>query len=89
MKKDLPAKGSEWVRLILSILVLLAFVPLSLYAIPKVMALGDAQTRAALQQQMQSQGIGGWFVFLGIQVLQVVVAMIPGEPVVKSWLYFR
>ena len=24
MKKDLPAKGSEWVRLILSILVLLA-----------------------------------------------------------------
>ena len=40
MKKDLPAKGSEWVRLILSILVLLAFVPLSLYAIPKVMALG-------------------------------------------------
>ena len=81
MKKDLPAKGSEWVRLILSILVLLAFVPLSLYAIPKVMALGDAQTRAALQQQMQSQGIGGWFVFLGIQVLQVVVAMIPGEPV--------
>ena len=52
-----------------------------LYAIPKVMALGDAQTRAALQQQMQSQGIGGWFVFLGIQVLQVVVAMIPGEPV--------
>lgn len=81
MKKDLPAKGSERVRLILSILVLLAFVPLSLYAIPKVMALGDAQTRAALQQQMQSQGIGGWFVFLGIQVLQVVVAMIPGEPV--------
>ena len=89
MKKDLPAKGSERVRLILSILVLVAFVPLSLYAIPKVMALGDAQTRAALQQQMQSQGIGGWFVFLGIQVLQVVVAMIPGEPVVKSWLYFR
>mgnify|MGYP003236481252 CR=1 FL=1 len=80
MKKDLPAKGSERVRLILSILVLVAFVPLSLYAIPKVMALGDAQTRAALQQQMQSQGIGGWFVFLGIQVLQVV-AMIPGEPV--------
>ena len=27
MKKDLPAKGSERVRLILSILVLLAFVP--------------------------------------------------------------
>ena len=81
MKKDLPAKGSDGARLILSILVLLAFVPLSLYAIPKVMALGDAQTRAALQQQMQSQGIGGWFVFLGIQVLQVVVAMIPGEPV--------
>ena len=27
MKKDLPAKGSEWVRLILSGLVFLAFYP--------------------------------------------------------------
>ena len=52
MKKDLPAKGSEWVRLILSILVLLAFVPLSLYAIPKVMALGDAQKPAATAMRL-------------------------------------
>ena len=32
MKKDLPAKGSEWVRLILSGLVFLAFIPATILA---------------------------------------------------------
>ena len=39
MKKDLPAKGSEWVRLILSGLVFLAFIPATILALPKVMEL--------------------------------------------------
>ena len=81
MKKDLPAKGSEWVRLILSGLVFLAFIPATILALPKVMELSDPQARLQFQQELQSLGIGGWLTFLGIQVLQVVVAMIPGEPV--------
>ena len=64
MKKDLPAKGSEWVRLILSGLVFLAFIPATILALPKVMELSDPQARLQFQQE-----------------LQVVVAMIPGEPV--------
>ena len=81
MKKDLPAKGSEWVRLILSGLVFLAFIPATILALPKVLELSDPQARLQFQQELQSLGIGGWLTFLGIQVLQVVVAMIPGEPV--------
>lgn len=81
MNKNLPTKKSEWIRLALSILVFLAIIFITIWAAPKAMALRDAQTRAALQQQMQSRGIGGWLAFLGIQILQVVVAMIPGEPV--------
>jgi uncharacterized membrane protein YdjX (TVP38/TMEM64 family) len=81
MNQNLPKKKSEWLRLILSLLVFLALIVVTIWALPKAMALRDAQTRAALQQQMQSQGLGGWLAFLGIQILQVVVAMIPGEPV--------
>lgn len=81
MKKELPSKCSEKIRLILSVLVLLAFVPLTIWAIPKAMALTDPVTRQSVQQQFASQGIGGWLIFLAIQTLQVVVAMIPGEPI--------
>ena len=81
MKKKLPNKKREWVRLILSALVLFAMVPITILAIPKVMALTQPHTRELLQRQLESLGIGGWVAFLGIQVIQVVVAMIPGEPI--------
>lgn len=81
MKKDLPVKGAEWMRLILSALIFLAFIPITILAVPKVLALSDPQARMQFQQQLQSLGLGGWLAFLGIQVLQVVVAMVPGEPV--------
>lgn len=81
MKKELPNKKREWVRLVLSALVLFAMVPITILAIPKVMALTQPHTRELLQRQLESQGIGGWVAFLGIQVIQVVVAMIPGEPI--------
>ena len=81
MKKELPNKKREWLRLILSALVLFAMVPITILAIPKVMALTQPHTRELLQRQLESLGIGGWVAFLGIQVIQVVVAMIPGEPI--------
>lgn len=81
MKKELPNKKREWVRLILSALVLFAMVPITILAIPKVMALTQPHTRELLQRQLELLGIGGWVAFLGIQVIQVVVAMIPGEPI--------
>ena len=81
MEKNLPTEQSEWIRLVLSVLVFLALILITVWAAPKVMSLRDEQTREALRQQMQSHGLLGWLAFLGIQILQVVVAMIPGEPV--------
>ena len=76
MEKNLPTKQSEWIRLVLSVLVFLALILITVWAAPKVMSLRDEQTREALRQQMQSHGLLGWLAFLGIQILQVVVAMI-------------
>ena len=81
MKEKLPTKTSEKIRFILSVLVFLAFVPLTIWGIPKVMALSDPVARENLQQYFASKGIGGWLIFLVVQILQVVVAMIPGEPI--------
>lgn len=81
VKEKLPTKTSEKIRFILSVLVFLAFVPLTIWGIPKVMALSDPVARENLQQYFASKGIGGWLIFLAVQILQVVVAMIPGEPI--------
>ena len=81
MKEKLPTKTSEKIRFILSVLVFLAFVPLTIWGIPKVMALSDPVARENLQQYFASKEIGGWLIFLVVQILQVVVAMIPGEPI--------
>ncbi len=49
MKEKLPTKTSEKIRFILSVLVFLAFVPLTIWGIPKVMALRDPVARENLQ----------------------------------------
>ena len=50
VKEKLPTKMSEKIRFILSVLVFLAFVPLTIWGIPKVMALSDPVARENLQQ---------------------------------------
>lgn len=81
VKKKLPANGPEKIRWILSVLVFLAFIPLTIWGVPKVMALTDPAARQDFQQYFASRGVGGWLIFMAVQILQVVVAMIPGEPI--------
>jgi len=48
---------------------------------PYVERLSDPQSQKAIEVWIEKMGIMGFFVVLGIQVLQVVIAFIPGEPV--------
>lgn len=48
---------------------------------PYVIQLKDEAIRDAFREYIHSKGIGGVFILLGIQVLQVVIAIIPGEVV--------
>ncbi len=46
-----------------------------------IVALGTEEGRAELKTLIDGFGVGGWFVTLGIQVLQILIAVLPGEPV--------
>ncbi len=48
---------------------------------PYVKALGTEEGRKAFGAWVDGLGFGGWLVTLGIQLLQIFVAFIPGEPV--------
>ncbi len=48
---------------------------------PFVESLKDEVSRERFKQDVYQKGVLGWLTVLGIQVLQVVVALIPGEPI--------
>ena len=57
------------------------FVVLTVIFWPYILSLSTDVGRDSLKQLIDSLGVGGWFVMLGIQVLQIVVAFLPGEPI--------
>lgn len=54
---------------------------LTLLLWPYIKQLGTEEGRTAFKAWVDGLGFGGWLVTLGIQLLQIFVALIPGEPV--------
>ena len=54
---------------------------LCIWLFPYVLSLQDEAVRAQFEAYIDNLGIWGFFVMLGIQILQVIIAIIPGEPV--------
>lgn len=76
-------------KLIFLLLFLTVSVLLTIWAFPWVMKLQEPAFREQCKEYIQSVGISGWFIMLAVQVLQVIFAIIPGEPVeVLSGLLF-
>ena len=60
---------------------LIVLVILTLAFMPRIKLLATAEGREAFKVWVDGLGFGGWLVTLGIQLLQIFVAFIPGEPV--------
>ena len=63
------------------IIFLLLMVALTIIFWPYVEMLGTEEGRESFKNWVQNLGFGGWLITLGIQLLQIFVAFIPGEPV--------
>jgi uncharacterized membrane protein YdjX (TVP38/TMEM64 family) len=60
---------------------LILFVSLTIGFWPFIKSLSSEEGRNEFKNYIDSLGIGGWFIMLGIQILQVVIAFLPGEPI--------
>lgn len=60
---------------------LLVMLGITIWLLPWILSLKDEAGRAALQEYIHSQGGWGVLILLGIQILQVVIALIPGEAI--------
>ena len=63
------------------LLILAVMTYLTIRFLPFIISLRDAEAREAFSNQVNAWGFRGWLVILGIQVTQVVLALIPGEPI--------
>lgn len=57
-----------------------ALTALTVLALPYVRRLSDPETQRFIQNWIGERGIWGILILLGLQVLQVIIAFIPGEP---------
>lgn len=72
---------ADLVKFIILIGLIAVFVVITIYYFPFFMSLRDAAVRAELIDRIRNAGFFGILIALGIQVVQVVLAVIPGEPV--------
>lgn len=68
-------------KIILMILAAAALVVLTVLLMPAVLSLREEAARAAFEEKINSLGFWGPFALLFVQILQIIVAVIPGEPI--------
>lgn len=69
------------IKLVAAAVLAAAFIALTIYFTPKLMSLRDPVVREAVRDRVESWGVAGVAAMFLLQVLQVVLAVLPGEPV--------
>lgn len=80
MNQQLRTK-TKIIRTVLFVIILILLIGLTIYLFPKFLELQHEEKRAELKIYIESIGFWGWLLALSVQILQVVVAFLPGEPV--------
>lgn len=78
MKKN---QKKRILKIILISLIVLLFTLVLIKLLPFIISLKVKANREVFKNTLKSFGIGGWFILLLIQILQVIIAFIPGEPI--------
>lgn len=69
------------IKTIFLIIFLLAVIGMTIFMIPIIKMLPTTEGRQRLKELVESFGAWGEVAFLGIQITQVIIAFIPGEPI--------
>jgi uncharacterized membrane protein YdjX (TVP38/TMEM64 family) len=80
-KPNMSDKSKKIVGSVLLALVVGGMIYLTVAMWPWIMSLMQEEGREALKDRVSQMGFGGWLLLLGIQILQIIVAVLPGEPV--------
>lgn len=89
MRKINNKKRIQCLKIIISIIVLLFIIFATIKLFPLIAKLSNEDTREIAREEISSMGIRGIFLVILLQIIQIVVAVIPGQPmeIISGMLY--
>jgi uncharacterized membrane protein YdjX (TVP38/TMEM64 family) len=81
LKAFFSKHGSKIFKIASIVILLGVLVWLAVQFMPFFVSLTDKAALDSYREQIRQKGVLGWFTLLGIQLLQIIVAVIPGEPI--------
>jgi uncharacterized membrane protein YdjX (TVP38/TMEM64 family) len=73
-------KTVKFIKIILLIFMVIAFVGLIMYLLPVMKDLSTHEGQLAFKERVQNSGIYGFLILLGLQFAQIFLVIFPGEP---------
>ena len=80
-EKEKTKKKYKILRIVILIITILLLIGLTIYLFPIIGKLFDEQEREIFKEEIQSTGIKGILMLLGLQGVQILLPIIPGEPI--------
>ena len=80
-EKEKSKKKYKILRIVILIITILFLIGLTIYLFPMIGKLFDEQEREIFKEEIQSTGIKGVLMLLGLQGVQILLPIIPGEPI--------
>ena len=79
--KRIDENQKKIIRIIMTILFIVIMIFIIIISIPIIKMLRTNEGRQKIEDTVNSFGALSFFIFIGVQLLQIVVAFIPGEPI--------
>ena len=73
-------KKFKIIKIALTIIVVLIFIALVIYLFPIIKNLSTTEGQIAFKKQIDSSGAYGFLILFGLQVAQILLVVLPGEP---------
>lgn len=73
-------KKFKTLKIILTIIVVLVFIALIIYFFPIIKNLSTEEGQVAFKEKIETSGIYGFLILFGLQVAQILLVVLPGEP---------
>lgn len=80
-KETVKNHKTDFIKFVIFAIIIVGIVAITIELLPWMISLKDESGRDAFQEYIHSKGAFGVLFLIGVQILQVVVAFIPGEPI--------
>lgn len=73
-------KKFKIVKNIITAIIVIVFIALTIYLFPIIKNLATTEGQIAFKEKVETSGVYGFFVLFGLQVAQILLVVLPGEP---------